>query len=303
MAGDDMPPGAEVRTSSRFSVGGRYTKADIYRILQVPPERQRGAWDTGYREFNGDVFVFANVGIAGRTGHDYENRWVVNDRGGEDLLWQGKTSSSLRQPLVQQLLKPIGEVLVFWRADNEDPFLFAGAATAVHHEDTTPVAVTWRFDDAASPLVEEVTLIALDSQQRAPAKGQGIGISAAEARSIDRHAMAQAISYFDAEGWSVEDVSRHGPFDLYCTRGDEHLHVEVKGTKTAGDHVLLTPNEVRFAREHAATMALFIVAGIVTEHDPSGWIAGAGAIRILRPWSPSAEDLTPVGYRCALRQP
>lgn len=46
-----------------FIVGKTYSKNDIYEILDVPMQRRKGAWDTGYREYEGDVFIFSK-------GHD-----------------------------------------------------------------------------------------------------------------------------------------------------------------------------------------------------------------------------------------
>jgi hypothetical protein len=44
---------------------------------------------------------------------------------------------------------------------------------------------------------------------------------------------------------------------LRCTKGIEVLHVEVKGTQTEGEEILLTPNEVAFVTSHRDTMELF----------------------------------------------
>ena len=41
-----------------FEINKPYTKKDIYSLLSVPLEKQKGAWDTGYREHEGNVFIF-----------------------------------------------------------------------------------------------------------------------------------------------------------------------------------------------------------------------------------------------------
>jgi len=46
------------------------------------------------------------------------------------------------------------------------------------------------------------------------------------------------------------------PSDLRCTKGIEVLRVEVKGTQTEGEEILLTPNEVAFVTSHRDTMEL-----------------------------------------------
>jgi 5-methylcytosine-specific restriction protein A len=64
--------------ADRFRVGVQYTRNDIYRLLDVPQDRQGGNWHTGYHRYNDESLIFANVGGAGRTGHDYPNRFEGN---------------------------------------------------------------------------------------------------------------------------------------------------------------------------------------------------------------------------------
>jgi len=52
-----------------FNVGATYTKKQIYAILDVPDGKRGGIWDTGYAQFEGNFYLFANIGIPGRTGH------------------------------------------------------------------------------------------------------------------------------------------------------------------------------------------------------------------------------------------
>lgn len=44
-----------------FKVGNTHSKNNIYRILNVPSELQKGAWDTGYRKYEDAFYVFANI--------------------------------------------------------------------------------------------------------------------------------------------------------------------------------------------------------------------------------------------------
>src|ERR1700694_2021399 len=54
-----------------FEVGRQYTRAQVQDALNVPEDQRDGDWLTGYTRFNDELFVFCNVGTAGRTGHDY----------------------------------------------------------------------------------------------------------------------------------------------------------------------------------------------------------------------------------------
>jgi hypothetical protein len=53
-----------------FQVGEKYTRAEVQDALNVPEDRRGGDWDTGYTSYDGQIYVFCNVGTAGRTGHD-----------------------------------------------------------------------------------------------------------------------------------------------------------------------------------------------------------------------------------------
>ena len=76
-----------------FVVGKTYTKKDIYVLLNVPSESQKGSWDTGYRSYNEDIFIFTNIGTAGRTGVNHGNYW---DNG--NLVWYVKQHLMLNSP-------------------------------------------------------------------------------------------------------------------------------------------------------------------------------------------------------------
>lgn len=287
-----------------FTVGNQYSKQDIYSLLGVPENLQGGNWDTGYHSYNEDSFIFANVGVAGRTGHDYRNRWVRNDDGSEDLEWEGKggkNPSRLDHPATQRLLHPIGRTLVFWRAHDREPFTFAGCAVPRSVADTEPVSVRWMFPDGSGQLVEEAVLSRLEgvqSKSNSSRKGgQGIQISAEERKAIEDHAMALARDHFESNGWKVEDVCRYRSYDLHCTQKDRVLHVEVKGTKTAGESVLLSRNEVLLALDPDTASALYIVRNIETVHHEGRWEASGSDVYLIHPWSPVETDLEPVGYR------
>jgi 5-methylcytosine-specific restriction protein A len=126
-----------------FLIGQKYRRRDVYRVIGVPEDTKGGNWDTGYARLNNDWFIFCNVDVPGRTGHDYPNAWV-----GDDLQWFGKTTSHKRQPSIQHMTGETGKTYVFWRNDDQSPFTFAGCGRALSVEDATPVKVLWSFDRA-----------------------------------------------------------------------------------------------------------------------------------------------------------
>jgi hypothetical protein len=167
---------------------------------------------------------------------------------------------------------------------------------------------TWR---EANPLLTGSTLTAaapevasaiMDTEIAAGRpRGQGRRATAAERRAIELRAMDVSRAALEAEGWVVNDVSAVASYDFECikTASGGQLHVEVKGTTGDGSAVLLTPGEVRHAREDATPKALHVVHGIALAVDPESGEheASGGELEIVDPWSIDDHgELLPTGY-------
>lgn len=137
--------------TTKFDVGKPYAREQVAERIGMPQERRGGNWDTGYDSFNGEYFIFCNIGVAGRTGHDYANRWHDNR-----LIWYAKSRSRLGQPQIEQLLSGQMPVHMFWRGKDRAAFTYAGLAVAESVQDTSPVEVTWLLDSPASQVPDAV---------------------------------------------------------------------------------------------------------------------------------------------------
>lgn len=124
-----------------FTVGLAYTREQVANAINLPEELLKGDWLTGYREWNGEVFVFANIGVPGRTGHDYSNRWD-----GKNLIWFSKGTAQLGQPKIDRIVSNTVPVHVFWRGADRSPFTYAGTPLAVRVDGANPVKVVWSFE-------------------------------------------------------------------------------------------------------------------------------------------------------------
>jgi 5-methylcytosine-specific restriction protein A len=123
-----------------FFVDKEYTKKDIYKIIGISQDTYGGNWDTGYNQYKEDFFIFSNIGMPGRTGHDYDNRFE-----GSLFHWYAKNNTKIYNPQIQLLLNPPGYIYVFYRFDNSKPFTFAGTAIPFSSQNTTPVQITWKI--------------------------------------------------------------------------------------------------------------------------------------------------------------
>ena len=130
------------RSSVPFIVGKKYTREDIYNILNIPDNKRGGDWNSGYHKEGEDWYIFANIGFSGSTGHEHNNYW-----NGQELVWRGKSGSHVNQNSIKSLLEPSGDIHIFTREKNREPFTYQGIADYVDHQDTVPVTIRWKFHD------------------------------------------------------------------------------------------------------------------------------------------------------------
>jgi hypothetical protein len=126
-----------------------------------------------------------------------------------------------------------------------------------------------------------------------PGGGQGFNRDAAERDKLDAFAMARATDHFSGLGYKVEDEHLRNPYDLKCSKDGSVLYVEVKGTKSRGESVLVTNGEVDFAGKHPKESALFVCHSISLQ---KGGEASGGMTEVEIPWSPTVDKLIPVSF-------
>jgi hypothetical protein len=122
--------------------------------------------------------------------------------------------------------------------------------------------------------------------------GQGFMRTATERKAIEERSMNMATRYFERKHFKVTDVSKTRSYDLECRRAKQVLHVEVKGTTTAGAKILLTANEVKHAQKPQHACVLFILHGIALR----GKKATGGTAAVHDPWRPDDSRLRPIAY-------
>jgi MrcB-like, N-terminal domain/Protein NO VEIN, C-terminal len=117
---------------------------------------------------------------------------------------------------------------------------------------------------------------------------------------IERFAEDHAAAHFTELGWQVKRVGQYKlGYDLECANASGAvLHVEVKGTRTLGEKVTLTANEVEHTRHRAGCSAehiLYVLSQIAITHGDPITCAG-GKPRRLWPWTISDGDLIATEY-------
>jgi hypothetical protein len=150
-------------------------------------------------------------------------------------------------------------------------------------------------DAGVSAVIQD---LAGKSRNRSP--GQGFQLDQEVRVAVEARAMDAAIEYFSQYG-KVDDVHGTESYDLTCTINGSVKHIEVKGTTTAGESVLLTPLEVAHARTYD-DITLFVLADIqMTRSDQGTVIAEGGRSFVLDPWRiDDGGILSPLGYTYAV---
>lgn len=229
------------------------------------------------------------VGFSGMTFEHYnraEDYRSKSKRAGSEKHWKfgakpftkGGASKALEAVLILQFFpdKDLGKKLISWAVFGK---LKAGAKSFI------------LLDYDGSETTVAGTFIPSDHLNSG---GQGYSSDAEERQALEAAAMDAAEKYYKKHKYTVERKGK--PYDLHCTKAGAVLHVEVKGTKSSGDKVILTQNEVEFARSNRESMALFVLHSIKLVPGSRGLRGEGGEHRIIFPWDVDEGVLRPTQF-------
>jgi hypothetical protein len=145
--------------------------------------------------------------------------------------------------------------------------------------------------DSDVTIAEDATVV--EALERSHARSQGFQIDSKTRKAIEHYAMQKATKHFTSKGYLVEDHHKNHPYDLLCLKKKERLYVEVKGTVTSGDGIILTCGEVKFARSHKGEMGLFILHSI--QMSANGNMSD-GKLKVIMPWDVDKGRLKPMSF-------
>lgn len=194
-----------------FVIGEKYSRDDIYQIMSVPEERQRGNWETGYTRWGDDLFIFPTVGSAATGGFDYANRW-----NGDVFVWYAKNRSTIHQNLIQWIIGKAERVFIFTRPAVRNPFTFQGLGRVHASYQESPVRIDWKVvhPDSAFDSPEELD----ESTGLVEGATRQVTVNAYERSAAAR---AACITHF---GWACS-VCNFDFAEAYGTIGERFIHV------------------------------------------------------------------------------
>lgn len=117
-----------------FKKGSQYTRKDVGWVVLPETGRPKGGnWDTGYVAVGNLLLVFMNIGVPGKTDHDFDNDF---DEKTGLITWFGKPNTNSTQPTFQKIFS--GDLIphFFARWNNNDPkFTYLGIGNIVNFDD------------------------------------------------------------------------------------------------------------------------------------------------------------------------
>lgn len=130
-------------------------------------------------------------------------------------------------------------------------------------------------------------------------RGRPFRQNAKQRAAIERRAMIVASEHLVGLGYDVEDVGSKRSYDLHATSSHQTLKVEVKGTTSGPEAIILTANEVALHQDAYPDNALAIVHGIELSGGEDQPVAAGGVLDYVQPWELNEEQLAPMAYRYA----
>ena len=118
--------------------GSYYTRKEVWAKLKPgAPFPADGNWTTGYVREGQELFIFANIGVAGRTGHDFPNQY---DSYSGLVDWFGKPNAHSAQPTFRDLFlgQLIPQIFVRWDSNNVN-WLYLGSGIIEDYRDNVDV--------------------------------------------------------------------------------------------------------------------------------------------------------------------
>lgn len=238
---------------------------------------------------------------------------------GEFFHWDSQNNQSRRSPKILEITQGEVEVVLFARILDRlkgvtQPFIYCGQLIVAEVDNSTdnPVHILYEaidFDPSAGGVLKEI--YSWDPHSKSLAVQIGISAEGKESsrarrqraqsdpklrKAIELYAMKEAIRFYEERDYTVLDTSATKPYDLLCTQGTKERRVEVKGTQSLGEGVILTRNEIVSARNHYPGTDLFIVHSVKYEVQNEEYRIFGGKLRLIANWFPEDADLTPLQY-------
>ena len=118
----------------------------------------------------------------------------------------------------------------------------------------------------------------------------------AHKKVIEEHAVQVAMKHLEKKGFTnIKDVGKNHSYDIAAKLNGVNFYVEVKGTISLGEKVVLTKNEVLLHRQEYPNNALIVVSRIDLDRSEAPSAKG-GEVLFISPWAVNDSQLEALGY-------
>jgi hypothetical protein len=118
----------------------------------------------------------------------------------------------------------------------------------------------------------------------------------AHKKLIEEHAVEMAMKQLEKKGFTnIKDVGKNHSYDIAAKLNGIDFYIEVKGTISLGEKVVLTKNEVLLHKQEHPNNALIVVSQINLDRSEPPSVKG-GKVLFISPWKINESDLEPLGY-------
>jgi len=187
-----------------FKKGLFYSRDDVWELYH-PEKGQRpggGIWDTGYVKEGNELIAFLNIGVPGRTGHDFKNDF---DEETGFITWFGKPGTHPSQPLMKALINGDLRLHFFSRWDDKvTVFRYLGLGELVKFEDDV------ELEDGRKVIK---FVYSVESLNELIGDGGGDYLQATSTFALEKH-----LEDFLVENWSSTELGQR--YDIYEEAGE-----------------------------------------------------------------------------------
>ena len=255
-----------------FKRGFVYTRKSIGEICYPGVGRPAGGnWDTGYTSFENNLIIFMNIGVPGRTGHDFDNHF---DEKNNTIIWFGKPNAHSGQPIFRRLISGETTPHFFARWDSGKPdFIYLGVGSIVNYSDGvktregTTIKLTLTCEDS-----KEIINSSLSKEDI---------ILPSSSFAVEKHLEDYICKNWNTtvfgKNYKIHENGRQfptdtGPLDILALRDDkkEFLVLELKRDKASDIVVGQTLRYMGFIKNTLATNQESVRGGIIATEEDQG---------------------------------
>lgn len=263
-----------------FKRGFEYTRKSIGEICYPGIGRPSGGnWDSGYTSFENNLIIFMNIGIPGRTGHDFDNYF---DEKNNTITWFGKPNAHSNQPTFKKLLSHETIPHFFARYNSKKPeFIYIGIGSIVNYEDRVQtkegytIKLTLTCDDA-----KDIIDFSMSSKNKNSFSKEKL-ISPSSSFVMEKHLEDYIFRNWKSTifgvNYNIYENGRQfqtdtGPLDILALRNDkkEFLVLELKRDKASDIVVGQTLRYMGYVKNSIATNNENVKGCIIATEEDQG---------------------------------